>query len=526
MAALRHSHRVSPPVAIAGAVALLTVAVLAGSHTGIVVLAGAIGGYFLGLAVIRIAAHWSWLVYGLAAADLLIPEDNRYVLHGSGGLGFQLQPYRLIVTIVVIGWIAALMVDPRVRARKTGFDGPLILIWCAIIGSEAFNPGRASPLESTVLKQLILMVSLTLFVYAFVSVIRTRATIERLLAVLVSCGLVVAVAALVERATKYNVFNHLHKFLPMFQFDSTAELLSLLRNGHFRAIASAGHPIELANDMAMLTPLAVYLAVRKNKKWWAAVPVLLLGNLCTGSRTGIIGLIAVLAVFIRLRPKETLRCWPALIPMLAVLQLAMPGAISSTIDAFFPKGGLIAQQNQTFAAHGQVQYASRLSRVGPQLRDVFEKHNELFGEGYGTRVVGRVAADAVVPQTSSGQILDDQWLGNLLEIGILGVFAWIWLFTRVIRRLGSRALRERSSPDGWLPVALAASISCYAFSMYFYDAAGFMQATVLLYILLGCAGSLLWLPVSARRSSTPHSPETPDGRQSPRPQRLTVAGVA
>ena len=209
---------------------------------------------FSGLAVIRIAAHWSWLVYGLAAADLLIPEDNRYVLHGSGGLGFQLQPYRLIVTIVVIGWIAALMVDPRVRARKTGFDGPLILIWCAIIGSEAFNPGRASPLESTVLKQLILMVSLTLFVYAFVSVIRTRATIERLLAVLVSCGLVVAVAALVERATKYNVFNHLHKFLPMFQFDSTAELLSLLRNGHFRAIASAGHPIELANDMAMLTP--------------------------------------------------------------------------------------------------------------------------------------------------------------------------------------------------------------------------------------------------------------------------------
>jgi hypothetical protein len=526
MAGLRHSHRVSRPGAIVGAVALLALAILADSHTGTEVLAGAIGGYFLGVAVIRIAARWSWLVYGLAGADLLIPEDNRYTLHGSGGLGFQMQPYRLIVTIIVVGWVAALMVDPRVRARRTGFDGPLICIWAAIIGSEAFNPGRASPLESTVLKQLILMASLTLFLYAFVSVIRTRATIERLITVMVSSGLVVAVGALLERATKYNLFNHLHKFLPIFQFDSAAELLSLLRNGHFRAISSAGHPIELANDMAMLTPLAVYLAVRKNKAWWAAVPVLLLGNLCTGSRTGIIGLIAVLAVFIRLRPRETLRCWPALIPMLAVLQLAMPGAITGTISAFFPKGGLIAQQNETFAAHGQVQDASRLSRVGPQLHGVFEKHNEIFGEGYGTRVVGRVALDAALPQTSTGQILDDQWLGNLLEVGILGVFGWIWLFTRVIRRLGSRALRERHSPDGWLPVALAASIACYALSMYFYDAAGFMQATVLMYILLGCAGSLLWLPVSSRELSTPARPEAPTGGQSPTRRRLVIAGAA
>lgn len=526
MAALRLSQRVSPPVAIVGAVAVLAVPILADSHTGTAVVSGAVGGYFLGLLVIRIAANWSWLVYGLAAADLLIPEDNRYTLHGSGGLGFQLEPYRLIVTIMVIGWVTAMMVDPRVRARRTGFDGPLIFIWFAIIGSEAFNPARVSPLESTVIKQLILMVSLTLFVYAFVSVIRTRDTIERLLAVIVSCGLVVALATILERTTQYNVFNHLHKFLPMFQFDSTAELLSLLRNGHFRAIASAGHPIELANDMAMITPLAVYLAIRKNSAWWAAVPLLLLGNLCTGSRTGIIGLIAVLAVFIRLRPRQTLRCWPALIPMLAVLQLAMPTAISGTIQAFFPKGGLIAQQNETFAAHGQVQDASRLSRVGPQLHDVFEKHNELFGEGFGTRIVGRVSAGAVIPQTSTGQILDDQWLGNLLEVGIFGVFGWIWLFTRVVRRLGSRAGRERGSPDGWLPVALAASITCYALSMYFYDASGFLQATVLLYILLGCAGSLLWLPVSPRQSSTPTSPETPQGRRSPRPHRLAVPGVA
>jgi hypothetical protein len=483
-------------------------------------LAAGVAGYGLALVVIRILAHWSWLVYGLAGVDLLIPEDDRYTLHGASNAGFELEPWRILVFLMIVGWVAALMVDPRVRTRKTKFDGPLVLIGIAIVGSEAFNPARVSSLSSFVIKALVIVLCLMIMLYVLASVIRTRETIERLLCVLVCAGSVEGFAATLQRTTRFNIFDHMHRILPMFKFNLGAEASQMLRSGHFRAVASAGHPIELATVMAMLTPIAAYLAIRRGRIWLAALPFLLLGNLSSGSRTGVIGLLVVLVVFLLMRPRETFKCWPALIPILAIMQLLMPGAISGTLSAFFPKGGLIAQQSQTFAAHGAVQDASRLSRLGPQLHGVFAKHNEFFGEGYGTRIVGRTSTNT---QTVTGaqqamaadnaQILDDQWLGNLLDTGLVGVAAWLWLFARVIRRLGARARLERGTAEGWLPVALAGSVACYAIAMYFYDAWGFIQGTIVLILLLGCASALLWLaPVTALTTGGPTLPASdPDG---------------
>jgi hypothetical protein len=492
-----------PPrtIAVWSALALMALCIAAGQLKIVELLAAGIAGYGLAVVVIRILAQWSWLVYGLAGAVLLIPEDDRYTLHGANSTGFELEPWRILMSIMVVGWIAALMVDPRVRARKTKFDGPLILIGIAIVGSEAFNAVRVGALSSVVIKQLVVVVILMLMLYVLASVIRTRETIDRVLCVLVCAGCVEGFGAILQRETKFNLFDHMHRILPMFTFNLGAEASAMLRNGQFRAIASAGHPIELATVMAMLTPIAAYLAIRRGRKWWAALPFLLLGNLSSGSRTGIIGLIVVLVVFLLMRPRQMLKCWPALIPILAMVQILMPGAISGTIGAFFPKGGLVAQQSETFAAHGQVQQASRLSRLGPQLHGVFAKHNEFFGEGYGSRVVGRtstntqtVTAAAQAVAGDNAQVLDDQWLGNLLEIGLVGVAAWVWLFARVIGRLSARARLERNTTEGWLPVALAGAVACYVAAMFFYDAWGFMQGTIVLWLLLGCTSGLLWLP--------------------------------
>jgi len=506
---------------VGGALALMTLSIGAGQLKVAELLAAGVAGYGLARLAVAVLAQWSVLVYGLAAIDLLIPEDSRYIVKGM--TAFQMQPYRVMVTLMIIGWFTALMIDPRIRPRKTKFEGPLILIWVAIIGSDLFNPGAVSSLSSNVLKQLSLALSLLLLLYILVSVVRTQETVERILRVLVSGGCVIAFGAVVERETKFNLFNHLHPLIPMFAFNGSAELTALFREGHFRAIASAGHPIELANEMAMLTPIAAYLALRGSKLWWGAVALLMLGDLSAGSRTGIVGLLVVVAVFLWMRPRQTLRCWPALIPILLVVEVAMPGALNGAINTFFPKGGLIAQQSQTFYSKGQVQDASRLSRLGPQLHNTFAKHNEFFGKGYGTRVVGRTSVNGPAPTLQSNQILDDQWLGNLLDTGMVGLAAWVWLFVRVTRKLRVRARAQRGSKEGWLPVALAASILCYAVSMFFYDAFSFIQATVMLYVLLGCASVVLWLPeaevVPNRRLVVPRLKLVSDRR----PQHAGVA---
>ena len=100
----------------------------------------------LAIVVMLLAAHvasrWSWLVSGLVIVDLLIPSDGRYTL--AGGLPFQLEPYRVFVALLLVGWIVSLLCDSRVKIRRTGFEGPLGLILFSITGSLLLNPSRVS----------------------------------------------------------------------------------------------------------------------------------------------------------------------------------------------------------------------------------------------------------------------------------------------------------------------------------------------------------------------------------------------
>jgi polysaccharide biosynthesis protein PslJ len=469
-------------------------------------------GLMLVMAAVRAAKRWSWLVGCMLAVILLIPSDGRYTL--AANLPIQMEPYRVVLAIMVVGWLVGLLVDPRVRARASKFDAPLILIVIATLGSEAVNPSRVSSTSSYVIKAIWLFATLVFAFYLIVSVVRTRAVVERLLALLVSCGCIEAIGAMYQRRSGNNIFNDLHFLLPGFQFNGGAVGTTLLRGGEVRATASAGHPIELSSSMAMLLPIAAYLAIsRGQKRWWLALILLLGGDFAGGSRTGVIGLLSILIVFIWLRRRETLRCWPALIPALIVVHFVSPGSLGGIENAFFPKGGLLKQQTATFIGHGGVtEQATRLSRLGPAFHE-FWSHNPLFGEGYGTRVTGQLPNGKWNP-ADNAQILDDEWLTTFLEVGLLGFFGWIWMFARVIRRLGARAKLERGTPEGWLPVALAGSVAAFASSMATYDAFSFTQATLLLFVLMALGATILMLP-PVRRPPSERAPQDSSRQDEP-----------
>jgi hypothetical protein len=515
VAALRRPALPKSAVILIAAVALLIADVVGhgqGTMPAVLVLA---------IVVVMVAAHvasrWSSLVSGLVIVDLLIPSDGRYTL--AGGLPFQLEPYRVFVALLVVGWIVSLLCDPRVKLRRTGFEGPLGLILIAITGSLLFNPNRLSGVTSFVIKSVSLEASFLLAIYLVVSVVRTRAVIDWLVKILVSAGTIEGAAAIVERKRNFAIFNHEHLLLPIFHFN--AQVLALnVRAGDVRAQASSGHPIELSATMAMLVPFAIYLGVtRGQRRWYGAAAVLLAGDFAAGSRTGLIAIVVMLIVFLWLRRRETLKCWPALIPLLIVVHFLDPGALGGFYKGLFPAGGLVAQQSQTFTGVGGVQEnANRLSRWGPELAE-FSKYNPLFGEGFGTRITGRTAfgqkLTGPLDYTFTGQsapgsgsqdnaeILDDQWLGTLLETGVLGAIAWVWLFGRAIRRLGARAKLERDTPDGWLPVAIAAALAGFAASMLFYDAFAYVQADFLMHLLIGITAVLLTLPVASKANGRP-----------------------
>ena len=415
---------------------------------------------------------WRNLISLLILVILFIPM-RRYTL--PGGLPFELDPYRVLVAFVLMGWTASLLADPTVRLRRSGLEAPLLLILASSIASILANGGRASSVGAEVAKSLTFLLSYFVVFFLIVSVTTRQRQVDFLLKVIVGGGAIVAGCAILESRTHLNVFDHLSALIPVLhQQESEAAVIDMRG---FRAFGSAQHPIALSAALVLLVPLSIYLVQRDGRRrWWLAGGLLLTGALATMSRTSIIMLLVAGLTFVWLRPRAMKRLWPALFPALALVHFALPGTLGTLKQSFFPAGGLLAQQAANPGYTGQ----GRLADLGPAF-DQWTQH-PLFGSGYATRVVGLPGID--------GQILDDQWLGTLLETGVLGFFAWLWLMVWCLRRFG-RAARADQSTHGWLMTALTASVASFAVGMLFFDAFSFTQVTLLFFILasLGCVAA-------------------------------------
>jgi hypothetical protein len=450
-------------------------------------------GPLLALGVLLVVAHqrlfrWRSLMVLILLVILFIPI-KRYSLPAS--LPINLEPYRLAVFFVAVGWMTSLLIDPRVRFRKTPIDGPLILFAFVALLSDIVNRTRVNSVQSEVVKKLLFFLSFFIVFYLTVSVVRHFRDVDFVVRVLVGGAAVLGLLAIVERNTGYDVFNHLQSVFPFLHLDSLNVPRLPPRGGRLRVYASAQHPIALGAALTMLVPFAIYLTRQHGKRWWIAAALLTLGSMTTGSRTSVTMFIAIGVVYLLLRPKVLRRFWPALIPALLAIHFAAPGALGTVRSSFFPKGGIVAQQTNAAVGHG------RLATLGPALRSEFDP-NPLLGEGFGTRVT---SPTPTVP-VANAPILDDQWLGIVCETGAAGALALLWLFVRFVRRLWPHA-RDDDSPFGWLMIAGIASVVSFAVSMFFYDAFAFIQVTFMLFIVMGLTVSGLTAPDAVRAVRAP-----------------------
>jgi hypothetical protein len=414
---------------------------------------------------------WSRILVALVLVILFIPL-RRYKLPGDAGV--SLEPYRLLVAVIVAGWAAALLCDARVRLRKSGLEGTLATIAVVVMASDLTNPGRVGPLQAEVLKAVTFLFSFFVVFYLVVSVVRSRETLDKIVKTLVMGGGIIGFLAVVEVRTGFSPFAHVHQVFPILVPDPTFET-GLQRGSTTRTVGPAEHPIALGAVLVMLVPLAVYVTRYYGGRWYIAFACIVIGVLSTVSRTGIMMLITLLFVFAWLRTGEVKRIWPLLLPVLVFTQFAVPGTLGSLYSSFFPEGGLIAQQE---SSPGDCASSGRVADLGPTLADVAKK--PFLGYGYGTRVV--------TGPTQNACILDNQWLGTTYELGYFGLIAWLLLFIRIARRYG-RAGKDDDSPTGWLLVGVTASVTAYAVGSFTFDSLGFSQVTFVLFLILGLAAA-------------------------------------
>lgn len=441
-----------------------------------------LGAFVLGLVAVawqRRLLAWPTLLGYVLLVILFIPI-RRYSI--AAGLPVALEPYRLLIFAVLAAWALALVADPATRLARTGLEAPVALITFAILASLALNIPRLTSqgLGADVVKHVSFFASFLLVMFFTASAVTTRRGIDGLLKLLVGSGAVVAVLTIYEWRSGVNVFNQLGNWVPVLHLDPTAINTSdLVRGGRIRAYASAQHPIALGALLVMLLPLAVYLWRRTgNLAWMAMGGLLVAGALATTSRTAALMLVVLLVTFLMLKRAETVRLLPLLVPLLVCVQVAIPGTLGTFRAIILPDNGSVVSEQEGGAGTG----TGRLQDVGPSLTEW--GRTPLFGQGFGTRLPSE--DDSVV----NARILDDEWLGTLLEVGAVGFLAFLWLYVRAVRRLARRA-REDTGSYGWLLTGLAAAITAFAVGMLTYDAFSFIQVTVLSFVLLGLGAAAL-----------------------------------
>jgi O-antigen ligase len=457
------------------------------------------------VSLVLVAAHrtllaWQTLLAAVLLVILFVPI-RRYTV--GGGLPFELEPYRALIAAVLACWLCAVAADPKVRWRPTGLELPMVAFLVAILISMALNVSEVSAVGSTVVKQVTFFVSYFLVAYFVASVVRPGEQMVRVVKLLVAGGALLAVLSLIEWRTGTNLFNWYGRVAPFLHFQDLGEHVQ--RGTGVRALGSAQHPIALGAALVMLIPLSVYLHRLDGRvRWLVSGGVLTLGALATGSRTATLMLIVLLVVFIAIKPTETMRLVPWLLPLTIVIQIAMPGTLGTFRAILQPS--YVIQEQSTEMGSG----SGRIADLGPSL-DQWSQ-NPLFGQGFGTRVSSEGIGEQQTRGQQTAQVLDDQWLGLLLELGIAGVAALLWLYSRAIRRL-ARLARSDPGPDSWLATALAASLTSFAIGMLTFDAFAFIQVTFLSFVLLGLM-AIATRPEAARAAVRRRGPTAP----APQPQ--------
>jgi hypothetical protein len=447
--------------------------------------------------------EWSWLV-GLLVLVLLFLPPRRYAVPAS--LPFELDPYRLLVLGLVVVLLLSLLSDDSLRLRASGLEAPLLLFGIAIVGSLAANPDRLSAYEPEVVKTLSVVVGYFVVFYLVVNLIRTREACEGVLATLVFGGAVLAVLAVVESKTGWSPFDGLDRYVPFLQ--ATGEASEQVRDGHSRTVGSAEHPIALGALLAMLAPVAAALAVQRRKPvWMACLALLVIGSFASVSRTPVLMLFSWALLLLVLRWNDVKRFIPLALACVALINFAMPGTLGSLRLSLHPANAIEEQRVNT----GSHTSTGRIADLGPSLEEFREK--PLLGYGVGTRIA--------VGERANARLLDNQWLGTLLEAGLVGIIGLAWLLGRFVSRLSVASFA--TGGGGMMLAALAAAVLSYVVGMFTYDALAFTQVTVVLFVLLGVGSSLVLAHAPVLGALEGWKLSATRRRRSPRPRTAAPA---
>jgi polysaccharide biosynthesis protein PslJ len=206
--------------------------------------------------------------------------------------------------------------------------------------------------------------------------------------------------------------------------------------------------------------------------------ILVIGMVATISRTAFLALAVMLVVGLMTERRRLTRLWPLTIVLLIAAHTVLPGGLGRLYHAFFPKGGITAEQSGRAGGVG----SGRLADLNPALKLV--QANAFFGTGDPLPPPPDlvVQANQTLDTTPPDPIIfDDQYLTSLVGHGVFGLGAVLWLVGAMVFPLVRASRRARGS----LPLlsACTASVAGFAAAMLTFDAFAFVQCSIFFFVI-------------------------------------------
>jgi hypothetical protein len=249
------------------------------------------------------------------------------------------------------------------------------------------------------------------------------------------------------------------------------------RGGFTRASATASHPLEYGVVLCVAFPIALTLAMedysRSRSVRWIPAGVIAVASVLSVSRSALIGLVVGVLVLLPTWSRASRALFGALGSALVVIVgILVPGLIG-TIRGLF--AGITTDPS---AVSRTSSYEAATELIG---------RFPFVGKGFGT----------LLPRY---HIFDNQYVLLGIELGLVGLAAFLALFICAIVSAASARARAFTSLDRQLSQSLIAGIISGAVLLAFFDGLSFPMAAGTVFLVLGLCGSarrLLgesWLP--------------------------------
>jgi hypothetical protein len=420
-----------------------------------------------------------WSVAGLIAMFWLTPFD-KIQLAVSAPVNLTLD--RLVLPLVAAVWLIATTAGPgaKPRFRLTRVHVAVgLFLACAFVSVvvDARYLNQTGDLMVSLKKLPLLLSYVSIFLIVASSVRRTE--VPAFLKYSLWLGVICAIEIIYEYHFKQNLFNQWFAKLPHpFEFvaDSSGSAVDSL--GRRWVEGPGGSGVDAITMLTMVLPVALLGVMTAHKRkprifYGVATAILLAAMVATQRKSALVAPAFCFLTLAYFRRRELLKLAPVGLVIMVMIPAVSPGAIHGVISQFTRSG------STTVAT-----VSDRTSDYDAVRPDLWS--HLLIGRGYGSF------------DPATFRILDSEILSPLVEVGVLGLTAYLMIGVSLV--LACRKLATQRDPL-WSPVAIVGVSAgvCVLICSMLYDFLGFPHGTVVFLYIAGLITAVIGNPEPGER---------------------------